>query len=174
MRDAIATAIALEGFHHQADVLALANLAQIVNVLHAPVMTEGGSMWVTPTYYALQLHMPHIGATALPVDVTQGEAMVGGDDRMSAVTGTASLNGRGTAVTLTNRHFNQAASITLTVPQTSGAVTAKLLSADSPKAVNSVQTPSAVGLSDLSVHADGAGQWRIELPAHSMATIQFA
>ena len=31
-----------------ADVLTLANLAQMVNVLHAPVMTEGASIWLTP------------------------------------------------------------------------------------------------------------------------------
>ncbi len=48
MRDALAAGIALEVFHRQCNVLSLANLAQIVNVLHAPVMTEGAAMWLTP------------------------------------------------------------------------------------------------------------------------------
>jgi len=56
MPDAIAAAVGLEGLHRQCDILTLANLAQVVNVLHAPVMTEGAAMWVTPTYYAFQLH----------------------------------------------------------------------------------------------------------------------
>ena len=50
-------------------VLTLANLAQIVNVLQAVVMTEGPRFWRTPTYHALRLHAPHLGATALPVVV---------------------------------------------------------------------------------------------------------
>jgi alpha-L-arabinofuranosidase len=173
VRDAIATAIALEGFHHQCDVLALANLAQIVNVLHAPVMTEGGAMWLTPTYYVLQLHKPHLGASALPVDVTQGDAM-SGSENISAVTATASTNGQGQVVTITNRHFSESASVKLTAPSTNNVVQAYILAGDSPQAVNSADNPSRVQLSELTIHADGANQWRIELPAHSVATIQFA
>ncbi|MFO7170108.1 MAG: alpha-L-arabinofuranosidase C-terminal domain-containing protein, partial [Chloroflexota bacterium] len=41
LRDALAAAVALEGFHRQCQQLTLANLAQVVNVLHAPVMTDG-------------------------------------------------------------------------------------------------------------------------------------
>ena len=67
LRDALAAAVALEGFHRQCNVLTLANLAQVVNVLQAPVMTDGARMWLTPTYHALRMHTPHIGATALPV-----------------------------------------------------------------------------------------------------------
>ncbi len=59
--------IALEGFHRQCNVLTLANLAQIVNVLQSVVMTDGPHIWLTPTYHALRLHAPHIGATALQV-----------------------------------------------------------------------------------------------------------
>ena len=81
MRDAVAVAIALEGFHHQCNVLTLANLAQIVNVLHAPVMTDGAAIWLTPTYYALQLHAAHLGATALPVEVTQGASLPGSESQ---------------------------------------------------------------------------------------------
>ncbi|MFN8373864.1 MAG: alpha-L-arabinofuranosidase C-terminal domain-containing protein [Anaerolineae bacterium] len=172
LRDALAAAVALEGFHHQCDVLALANLAQIVNVLHAPVMTEGDALWLTPTYYALQLHTPHIGATALPVDVTHGTSMPNSYN-ISAVTATASTNTKGTAVTLINRHFSQAASVTLVAPSASVS-SAQLLAADSPRAVNSVQNPNAVTPTALTVSADGPQRWRVELPPHAMATIQFA
>ena len=173
LRDAIAVGVALEGFHHQCNVLSLANLAQIVNVLHAPVMTAGAAMWVTPTYYALQLHTPHIGAVALPVDVAHGVSLPG-NEAISAVTATASSTEGRTAVTLTNRHFNQAAAVTLVVPSGGQVNGGQLLSADSPRAVNDEQAPDRVKLVPLAVEADGAGQWRIELPPHSIATVQFA
>jgi alpha-N-arabinofuranosidase len=171
-RDAIAVAVALEGFHHQCHVLTLANLAQIVNVLHAPVMTDGAAMWLTPTYYALQLHKPHLGATALPVDVTHGAALPGGES--NSVSATASVSGNTTTVTVTNRHYSEAATVTLAVPQTTASGFASVLASDSPRAVNSASQPDAVKLAPLSVVSLGAGNWQVSLPPHSMATIQFA
>ncbi|MBZ0285421.1 MAG: alpha-N-arabinofuranosidase [Anaerolineae bacterium] len=171
MRDAVATAIALEGFHHQCDVLALANLAQIVNVLHAPVMTEGAAMWLTPTYYTLQMHTPHLGAMALKVDVTEGSSMPGHVN--AAVTATASTGQHGKTVTLVNRHFSESASVRLAAGAVGQVVNAMLLASDSPRAVNSAQDPDCVKPVSLAVQADGAGQWRLELPAHSIATVVF-
>ncbi len=176
MRDALATGIALEVFHRQCNVLSLANLAQIVNVLHAPVMTEGAAMWLTPTYYVLQMHTPHIGATALTVETTQGTSIPNGQFNVSssAVTATASSSERGTAVTLINRHFDQAASVKLVTSGVNKVVKARILAGDSPRAQNSIEKPDQIKLADLSVTADGSNQWRIELPAHSMATIEFS
>jgi alpha-N-arabinofuranosidase len=176
MRDALAAGVALEVFHRQCNVLSLANLAQIVNVLHAPVMTEGAAMWLTPTYYALQLHTPHIGATALPVEVTKGTSIPNGQFKVesSAVSATASKSERGTAVTLINRHFDQAASVSLVTSGVSRVVKARILAGDSPRAQNSIEKPDTLKLADLVVNADGSNQWRIELPACSMATIEFS
>ncbi|MBZ0299493.1 MAG: alpha-N-arabinofuranosidase [Anaerolineae bacterium] len=172
LRDALAAAVALEGFHRQCHVLTMANLAQIVNVLHAPVMTEGPSICLTPTYYALQLHTPHLGATALPVEVTQG-AIMPGSEQISAVTATASTKAGKTAVTLINRHFDQSASVTL-LANAAAVESAQVLTADDPRAVNSVDQPERVKPAALAVTADGTGCWRVELPPHAMATIQFA
>ena len=172
LRDALAVGVALEGFHRQCNVMSVANLAQIVNVLHAPVMTDGESMWVTPTYYALQMHMPHIGAAALPVEVTQSQAMPGSET--SVVTATASSTEAGVCVTVVNRHLNQPASVVVNIAGTKQIDRAQLLTADSPRAVNSAEAPDRVTLSPLNVIAEGANQWRIELPPHSLATVQFA
>lgn len=172
LRDALAVGVALEGFHRQCGVLSMANLAQIVNVLHAPVMTDGAAMWVTPTYYALQLYAPHIGATALPVEVADSQAMPG--SATSVVTATASATGAGVTVSFVNRHFDQPASVVVTVPGTGRVLGGQLLAADSPRAVNSAQAPDRVAPSALTVSAAGAGQWRVELPPHSLATARLA
>jgi alpha-N-arabinofuranosidase len=174
LRDALAAAVALEGFHRQCNVLTLANLAQIVNVLHAPVMTEGGSIWLTPTYYALQLHTPHLGAAALPVEVTHGAGMPGSLNNASLVSATASSVENRTAVTLVNRDYGQPAAVTLSIAGTSRVVGARLLAGDDPRAVNTADQPERVAPRALTVGADGVDRWRVELPPHSMATIQFA
>jgi len=169
MRDAIAAAIALEGFHRQCNVLTMANLAQIVNVLQAVVMTEGGQMWLTPTYHVLRMHAPHIGAIALRVDVTGGSSVPGG---ASAVSATASRNAAGQAITLTNRHWDQPADVRIAGVEGARQAQAELLTADSPSAVNSAREPKRVAPSALTVHRDGDG-YRVELPPHAIATVVF-
>ncbi len=167
LRDALAAGVALEGFHRQCGVLALANLAQIVNVLHAPVMTDGPDMWLTPTYHALRLHAPHIGATALPVDIAEGNSLAGGSPMVSA---TASRSGTGLAVTLINRHWDRPASVRIDGADGRTQARGELLAAESPRATNSVEEPDRVAPVPLAVAADGPA-WRVELPPHSLATI---
>jgi len=175
MRDALAAGIALEGFHRQCNVLTMANLAQVVNILHAPVMTEpgGGPMWLTPTYHVLRLHAPHIGATALPVEIEAGDTVPGG---FSTVSGTASTHGNGDmAITVINRHLTRGSQVTLRgIAGAGGVPRAQLLTADSPRAQNSIATPDAVAPVSLAVGGDAATGWRIELPPHAIATLQFA
>lgn len=170
IRDALAAAIALEGFHRQCNVLSMANLAQIVNVLHAPVMTHGAQMWVTPTYYLLQLHQPHIGAEALPVRVESGLGLANG---AGAVSGTASRRDGSLAVTLTNRHFDQPAEVTLNIGDGYQVRNAQILSGDSPRANNTADQPEQVTLAPFTFGGDNPGTWRLELPAHSVVTVTF-
>jgi alpha-N-arabinofuranosidase len=168
LRDALAAAVAFEGFHRQCNVLTLANLAQIVNVLQAVVMTEGPGLWLTPTYHALRLHAPHMGAAALPVRVNAGVSL---PDGQPAVSATASKRAGATAVTVVNRHFHQGAEVLLG-GDLGSAAQGQLLAAETADAANSLQTPDAVAPVTLAVHKDGA-QWRLELPPHSMATVVF-
>ena len=168
LRDALAAAIALEGFHRHCDVLTLANLAQIVNVLHAVVMTNGARMWRTPTYHALRLHAPHIGATALRVTVDRGDSLPNGSPGLSA---TASRSAEGLAVTLINRHRHLTADVCLDGNLSFKVANGQLLTAPTPRAANSAEQPDSVVPCPLKLHADRHHEWRFELPAHSVATI---
>src|SRR6266545_5896663 len=170
LRDALAAAVAMEGFHRQCQVLTLANLAQVVNVLHAPVMTDGARMWLTPTYHALRMHTPHIGATALPVDIAYGDSL---PDGSSAVSATASRTDDGVAVTLINRHYQNPASVRLVCAVVPERAAGQLLAADSPRAYNSAGTPDRVAPTVLAIQRDGRDGWLVELPPHSMATVVF-
>ncbi|HEY0734024.1 MAG TPA: alpha-L-arabinofuranosidase C-terminal domain-containing protein [Herpetosiphonaceae bacterium] len=168
LRDALAAAIALEGFHRQCHVLTLANLAQIVNVLQAVVMTDGAQMWLTPTYHALRLHTPHMGAAALPVEIEQGASLA---DRSPAVSTTASRTRDGIAVTLINRHFDQPAAVRFTCDDAPDQARGEILTADRPQAGNSAADPDRVAPVTLTVDRDRRDGWRVDLPPHSLATI---
>ena len=158
LRDAVMTAVALEGFHRQCRNLSLANLAQIVNVLHAPIQTDGAEMWTTPTYHLLLLHASHIGQTAVQTEV-KAPNLPGGGCSLSA---TASTGTTGHALTLVNRHYRDA----LTVQLPSWVTTGRLLTAGTPRAANTKADPTAVSLVDITITNS-----TIELPPHSVATL---
>jgi alpha-N-arabinofuranosidase len=111
-RDAIQAGIAFEVFHRQAHVLSLANLAQIVNVLHAPIQTAGTAMWTTPTYHLLNLHKPHIGQNRLKLEIESSHTA---PDGSPSISGTASRGENATQVTLINRSFDEA--IEMRIPE---------------------------------------------------------
>lgn len=70
MRDAIVAALNFTIFARHVDRLKAANIAQMVNVLQAIILTDGARMVRTPTYWVFDLYQPYQDATVLPVEVT--------------------------------------------------------------------------------------------------------
>ena len=62
MRDAILAALHLNIFNRHCDRVAMANLAQTVNVLQSVVLTEGDKLVLTPTWHVFDLYKEHQGA----------------------------------------------------------------------------------------------------------------
>ncbi|MCH5275773.1 MAG: alpha-N-arabinofuranosidase [Lachnospiraceae bacterium] len=59
MRDALVAAINLNLFNKHCDRVHMANIAQLVNVLQAVILTEGEQMLLTPTYHVFDLYKCH-------------------------------------------------------------------------------------------------------------------
>ncbi len=171
LRDAISAAITFEGFHRQCQVMSMANIAQTANVLHACVQTEGKNMWLTPTYHTFAMYRPHQGATAMHLTVTGSHSLPDGSQGVSA---TASRAADGSfTVSLVNRHLENSAPVRLAG---CGMQTAegKVLTADSPAAVNSASVPEKVAPAPFEVTGSGEEGWLCTLPPHSIATIRIA
>lgn len=89
IRDALLTAVHLNIFHRHAERVRMANVAQMVNVLQALILTEGPDMVLTPTYHAFMLYKPFMGARVLPLSLDDG------DGERPQVDGTAALGSDG-------------------------------------------------------------------------------
>ena len=70
LRDALIAALSFNVFHRHTDRVRMANIAQMVNVLQAMVLTDGPSMVLTPTYHAFDLYRPFRSATPLRATLT--------------------------------------------------------------------------------------------------------
>ena len=65
MRDALVAAINLNIFNNHCDTVVMANIAQVVNVLQAMVLTDGDKMLLTPTYHVFRMYRDHQDAAQL-------------------------------------------------------------------------------------------------------------
>jgi alpha-L-arabinofuranosidase len=94
MRDAITAACNLNIFNNHADRVRMANIAQMVNVLQAMILTKGDSMIVTPTYYVFDMYKIHQNALLVPTDVQSTDYVFNGQ-KLPAVNCSASLDDSG-------------------------------------------------------------------------------
>jgi alpha-N-arabinofuranosidase len=68
IRSAVAAGLGLNVFHRQADKLVMGAIAQMVNVLHSVLLTDGNRCIRTPTYYTFDLLKPHRSKKAVKVE----------------------------------------------------------------------------------------------------------
>jgi len=69
MRDAMVASLTLDLFNRYCDRVHMANLAQTVNVLQAPILTEGDKMITTPTYHVFEMYKVHQDAFLIPMKI---------------------------------------------------------------------------------------------------------
>jgi alpha-N-arabinofuranosidase len=72
MRDAVLAALNLNIFARHTDRVRMANIAQMINVLQAMIMTDKEKMVLTPTYYVYKMYVPFQDATLIPVAFDAG------------------------------------------------------------------------------------------------------
>ena len=65
LRDALVAGINLNIFNKHSDRVTMANIAQMINVLQAVILTEGAKMVLTPTYHVFDMYKEHQEASLL-------------------------------------------------------------------------------------------------------------
>ena len=102
MRDAMVAAVTLHIFNAHSDRVVMANLAQMVNVLQAVILTDRDKMILTPTYHVFDLLRRHQDASLLESSLQCGNAGKDGG-RVPKLSSSASLGADGRlTVTLAN------------------------------------------------------------------------
>ncbi|MGA9669485.1 MAG: alpha-L-arabinofuranosidase C-terminal domain-containing protein [Terracidiphilus sp.] len=72
LRDAILASLNLNIFARHGDRVRMANIAQMINVIQAMVLTDKEKMLLTPTYYVFKMYVPFQDATLIPVAFDAG------------------------------------------------------------------------------------------------------
>jgi alpha-N-arabinofuranosidase len=116
MRDAMIAGATLNIFHNHCDRVRMANLAQVVNVLQAVILTNEEKMIRTPTYHVMEMYKVHQGAVLVPVEVQTKDYAVG-NQKLPAVSVSASRDRNGRLhVSLVNIDANNAQPVAVALP----------------------------------------------------------
>ena len=149
----------------------MANIAQMVNVLQAMIMTDGSKMVLTPTYYIFKLYVPFQDSTFLPVNYDAGSYRFGNVTlpRVDAIAA-RTRDGR-IVVSLTNIDPHRSADFAVTLPGVSAAAAkGQVLSAPAVDSVNSFTAPDTVLPKHVSTQV-GDGKLAITLPPASVTDL---
>ena len=94
MRDAMIAGITLNIFNNHADRVKIANLAQMVNVLQAVILTKEEQMLLTPTYHVMEMYNVHQDAKLVPLAI-QSNDYTYNNEKLKAVSASASIDKTG-------------------------------------------------------------------------------
>jgi alpha-L-arabinofuranosidase len=145
IRDAVVAGATFSIFHAHAKRVKMANIAQLVNVLQALILTEGEKMLLTPTYHVFDMYQVHHDGTFVPLDL-QTDDHVRGAEKIPAVSASASKDTQGRLhVSLVNLDPKAAASVDAKIEggKFTG-VTGRVLSGDVLDAHNTFDAPNRV------------------------------
>jgi alpha-N-arabinofuranosidase len=174
MRDALVAAASLDIFNKHADRVRGANIAQMVNVLQAMILTQGNQMLLTPTYHVFEFYTVHHDAVLLPLTVSRGGWYTLGIDSLPAVSASASRDRSGTIhVTMSNLDPTSVRTVTVDLQgATASSATGRVISGDTMDAHNTFERPDAVKPATFTGARVVNGQLTVALPAHSVVVLE--
>ena len=173
IRDALLAALNFHIFHQHADRVTMANIAQMVNVLQAMILTDKEKMLVTPTYHAFEMYKPFQGATSLPVSLVTPDYTFG-TDKIPAVSATAARATNGKVyVAFVNVLPTEGATVSTSfVGLTAKGATGRILTAPAIDSHNTFAAPNTVAPAAFTGATLVDGKLTVKLPAKSIVVLE--
>jgi len=197
LRDAMVAGLTLNVFNNHCDRVKMANIAQMVNVLQAMILTDGPKMVLTPTYFVYHLYTVHHDATLLPTELAAPEytfevgdvggqrgpggrtftppfAMEGTTGKLPAMNVSASRDAAGKIhVSLVNIDPHNAMEVSAKVQgATPKRISGQILTADEITAHNTFEKPTVVEPTAFKDAKITEGGFTAKLPAKSVVVLE--
>ncbi len=171
LRDAILASLNLNIFARHADRVRGANIAQMINVLQAMIMTDKEKMVLTPTYYVFKMYLPFQDATFVPVTFDAG-TYTHGDVSLPRVDVLAAKDTTGKLwLEVTNLDPNQPVDFEASVAGiTAKSAAGETLTAPKVDSINSFDAPKTVVPKAISARIQG-GKINLRLEPKSVTVI---
>ncbi len=173
MRDALIAGTTLNIFNNHADRVKMANLAQIVNVLQAVILTEGNKMLLTPTYHVFDMYKVHQDAHSLVVKFNSPDYTYG-DGRIPAFNVSASRDSLGSVhISLVNLDANKSLTVRTSLQGLpSKSIEGQLLTSPKVNDINTFQQPDKVHIVPFTGARKEGGQLVVTMPPKSLVALE--
>lgn len=167
MRDAVSGMLILHIFHNHNGRVKMANIAQMVNVLQAMVLTEGEKMVLTPTYHLFRMMKGHMDGEMIDVDYECSDAA----ENVPKISMSASEKNGELTVSVCNVSLDSEEDIEIELRDGNyTAASAEILASENMTDCNTFDAPETVKPSAMDVTlADGV--LRVRMPKMSAAVI---
>jgi alpha-N-arabinofuranosidase len=172
LRDAVLAGLNLNVFHKHADRVRMTNIAQMINVLQAMILTDKEKMLLTPTYHVFEMYQPFQDSTLLPSELVSpayqlGEVSIPMVSVSSARTADGSL-----VLALVNADPNKSARVKTRIAGASPRkASAQLLTAPAMNTHNTFDQPAAVQPAVFNGAKRKGDEWSFDLPAKSVVVV---
>lgn len=174
LRDAFVASLSFDIFHKYTDRLRMANIAQMVNVLQAMILTDDqGGMVLTPTYHVFKMYNVHQDATFLPFELNCATKEVGDNRTLPLISATASKNDKGIIhISLSNVDADNAQEISINLDGSNKkSVSGEILTSGKLTDHNTFEQPDLVKPAAFSGAKISKGVLTVKLPAKSIVTL---
>lgn len=173
MRDAMIAGATLNIFHQHAERVRAANIAQMVNVLQAVILTNEEKIIRTPTFHVMEMYNVHQGALNLPLDL-QCEDYRHGDEKLPAISASASRDKAGKIhISLVNIDPNNAKEVRLNLRGINpSAVNGRILTSAKVQDFNSFEQPDKIKPVPFKGAALNNNELTIQLPPISVVVLE--
>jgi alpha-N-arabinofuranosidase len=174
LEDALVVAGFLNSFIRHADVLKIANIAQIVNVI-APILTRPDAMLLQSIYYPFVMYSKRRDGVALQ-PIVKGPGYESASNGYVTYLDTSAILGDGVLHTfLTNRSLEETAQVEIAYPggHLTGVESAEIVTGAHPNDRNTYGQPSVVVSQTFKAVTVQDGTAQIELPPLSVVALTF-
>jgi alpha-N-arabinofuranosidase len=171
MSDAIVASLYFDIFAKHAVRVRMANIAQMVNVLQALILTDGPKMVLTPTYWVHKMYLPMQDATFVPVRFDPG-TYHRGDITLPGVDAVAMRDTTGKLwLSLVNLDPHEAREIAVDVAGLQvRSARGEVLTASAVNSINTFEAPDTVVPAPIAGTVRN-GKVTVELPSKSVVMI---
>jgi alpha-N-arabinofuranosidase len=151
----------------------MANIAQMINVLQAMILTDKEKMLVTPTYHVFEMYKPFKDATLLASELTTPDYKTG-DISIPAVSVSAARRRDGTVlIALVNADPMKPARVTAKITgQSPKTINARILTTEAMNAHNTFDAPDTVHPTAFTGGKRKGDAWVFDLPAKSVVVAE--
>ena len=172
MRDAMIAGLTLNIFNNHADRVRGANLAQIVNVLQAVILTNEEKMLLTPTYHVMKMYNVHQDATLIPLNIESPKYEFDGK-KLTAVSVSASKDATGALNnSLTNIDYAKTQEVTINLRgEDFTKVTGQILSSEKITDHNAFESPNKVNVKNFTGAKIEKGVLKLTIPAFAVVVL---